>query len=123
VAALVIARGPETDSPDRAREHIVGMFFVHLYVCTKLEANVLVIIQMFAGQEITWREGVRNSVCMRKCVQPENGVGDETNQNQARDPLKGKGVVSTTSAILHHPNVTFDVGNMFILGAEVETDR
>ena len=73
-------------------------------------------------EEIPGRKSVRDPVSVRKRIEPENSVGDEPNQHKTRDPLKRKGVVPAASPILDRANIAFDVGHVFILGAEVETN-
>jgi hypothetical protein len=47
--ALFITGRTKTDGPNRAREHVVGVFFMGLDIPAELEANMFPIIQMFAS--------------------------------------------------------------------------
>jgi hypothetical protein len=83
---------------------------------------MFLIIEMLASEEIPGRESGRYAVGVRKRVEPEDSVGDKPNQHKTRDALERKGVVPTTSPILDPTNVAFNVGHVFVLGKEVETN-
>ena len=55
VASLFISRRAQTDSSERAGSHVVGVLFVSLYVGTELCTNMLVEVQIIAGQQVARR--------------------------------------------------------------------
>jgi hypothetical protein len=122
MATLLIPGRAETNSTNRARQHVIGVFFVSLDISAEFKPNMFVIIEMLASEEIPGRKSVRYAVGVRKCIKPEDSVGDKPNQHKTRDALERKGVVPAASPILDRTNVAFDVGNVFVLGTEVEAN-
>jgi hypothetical protein len=98
------------------------VFFVSLHISAEFKPNMFLIIKMLASEEIPGRKSVRYAVGVRKRVKPKDSVGDKPDQHKTRDALERKGVVPATSPILDRMNVSFDVGHVFVLGTEVETN-
>ena len=119
---LFIARGTKTDCTDGARQHVIGVFLVSLYISAEFKANVFAIVKVFAGQEITRRKSIGCTVGMRKSVEPEHCIGDKAYEHDAGNTFKRKGIIAAASPVFHSANVPLDFGNMFILGTKIETN-
>jgi hypothetical protein len=56
-----------------------------------------------------------------KSIQPENGVANQMYHHQSWDSFKWKGVVTASGAVFHGSNVTFDFGDVFVLGTQIKS--
>jgi hypothetical protein len=83
---------------------------------------MLDIIQLFSGEDVSWRKSARGAIAMGKSIKPENCIGYQANDNQPWYAFERERVVATTSrpTVFDSANEAFDFGNMLILRTEVE---
>ena len=89
MAALFIARETQADSTNGPRHHIVGMFLMSLNVVgTEFQADMFVIVKVFAGEEVSWGERLRHTIRGWEGIQPKHRIGYNMNKHYARDSFK-----------------------------------
>ena len=120
--ALFIARWAQADCADGARHHVVGVFLVGLDVCTELKMDMFVVVEMFTGEEVTGGQCVRGAIRWRNSIQPKNSITNEMNEYDAQKLFERKLVVATACPVFDGLNVTFNLGDMFILRTKIEAD-
>ena len=81
---------------------------------------MLVIIKMLTSQEVAGPQRVRDTVSMWEGIQPEDCIGNKTNQHDAGNLLERQRVIATAGPVLNGANILLDFQNMFILGTIVE---
>ena len=59
---------------------------------------------------------------MRKSIEPEHGIGHKADEHEAWNTFKRKGVITAASPVFNRAHVPFNLRDMFILGAKVESD-
>ncbi len=114
--ALLISSWAQAYGPTCASFHAIGVLLVCLYIGTKFETYVFPIVKVSTSNEISRRQGAGDPILMGKSIQPENGVANQAHHHQSRDSFKWKGVVTASGAVFHGSNVTFNFGDVFILG-------
>ena len=122
MSALFITRWAQTDGANGARHHVIGVFLVGLDVHTEFKADMFVVVEMFAGQEVMGGQCVRCAIRRGNSIQPKNSIPNETNEHDAWESFERKRVVAAACAVFDCLNVAFDLGDVFILGAKIETD-
>jgi hypothetical protein len=91
-----------------------------LHICAKREADVLVESQVTADQEVAGRVVRGYPVGLWESIEPEDGVGDETDNKQTREGAERKQGVGTTRAVFNGADGAFDFGHMFVGATGVE---
>lgn len=77
MAALFITGGTETDGSNHARLHVIGVCFVGLRVTSKFKPNVFIAIDLFTGDKGSWQHCARDTVGVRKGIQPEDSIANK----------------------------------------------
>ena len=121
MSTLFVARWAKAYSPDGAALHVVGVIFVGLSIGSEFQANVSVIIHVFAGKKITRGQGIGYPIGVWKSVEPKNTVPNEATDDNAGNVLERKCIVPTTCSIFDGADVPLDARHVFVLGADVET--
>jgi hypothetical protein len=91
-----------------------------LDVCAELELAVFGIIQTGANNNSPRAKGIRDAVMGGETIQPKRAVGDHFNDQLGGKALERESIVNAPSALFKGANVTFHLGNMFIVRYRVE---
>ena len=122
MSTLFVARWAKAYSPDGAALHVVGVIFVGLSVGSEFQANVSVIIHVFAGKKITGGQGIGYPIGVWKRVEPKNTVANEATDDKSGDVLEGECIVTAAGAIFDGADIPLDARHVFVLGTDVEID-
>jgi hypothetical protein len=67
------------------------VFLVSLNIASKLEVNMFVVVEMFAGEKVAGRKGVRHAVSMWERIEPKYSITDQAYDHETWDLLKREG--------------------------------
>ena len=90
MSALFIAGWAQTDCPNGVEHHVIGVFLMGLDVGPEFRPNMLVLVEMFAGQEVMGGQGLRHPIRWWDSVQPKNSIPDEPNEHDTWNLFKRK---------------------------------
>jgi hypothetical protein len=93
VTTLGVARWLHCDGAGCVWSHSVVMVLVYLCVCSIFNTTMFGIIDAETGDNSTWAENVRHTICVWESIQPECAVVDEFNNHPCWDMLKWQSVV------------------------------
>jgi len=119
VAALGVAGGPETDGTGGTVNHVVCMSFTSLHIGAE-GGLCMAHVDFAAGEDVSRRMYVGNAISSGECVEPENSVFDQVNEDKSGYSFEGKTCVDASGRILDDTYVTFDVGYVFPGGTCVQ---
>ena len=64
------------------------MFLMSLNVGTKFQANMFAIVKVFASEEVSWGERLRDTIRRQEGIQPKHHIGHKMNKHEVRDPFE-----------------------------------
>jgi hypothetical protein len=120
MTSLFIAGWAKANSASSAGLHAIGVFLVSLDIASEFKANMLAIVQMFAGKGIARQKVVGDTIGMWEGVKPKDSIAHEPNEHKPCDMLEGERVIPTADSILHSADKPFNLWDMFVLCTQIE---
>jgi hypothetical protein len=115
MTALVVSGLAQGECSSGAWCHIVGVFFVHLHVLSKLELAVFCKVESPTVDQCSGADGVRNAVVRRECIQPIVAcIHDQLNGHAMGKFLKWESVPHSSHSFLHSANATFNFRDVLV---------
>jgi hypothetical protein len=96
------------------------MFFMGLDVLSKLDPTVFVVVDAKTSDDVARAESFGYAVLVGKSIQPEDAEENHFDQHSRRILVKWSGGVVATGSFLSGPDTSLDVGDVFVLTADVE---